>query len=282
MNSSSTQMESPGRLTIAPPSKGLHFRLNELWRFRELLFFLTWRDIKVRYKQTFFGAAWALLQPLLLMAIFSLVLGRLAGVPSGGVPYPIFAFTALIPWTLFSQSLQGASNSLVDNANLVSKVYFPRLLLPLSSTLSFLLDFAIALGLLAVMLIFFGADTGAAILWLPVFTIQAVVTALAAGIWLSALNAKFRDVKYAIPFVAQLWLFASPVGYPSSLIPSNWQTIYALNPMAGVVEGFRWALLGSQPPAAVMMLISGAVTLIALAAAIVYFQQVERTLADVI
>jgi lipopolysaccharide transport system permease protein len=243
------------------PSRGIpRLRLNEFWLYRELLYFVVWREVKVRYKQTFFGFAWAVLQPVLLMLVFALFIGHLAKVNTGGVPYPVFAFAGLIPWTLFSQGLAGASESLVANRNLVSKVYFPRLLLPVGVA---------------------GSPTPAVIL-LPVFIAIAFLTVIALGLWLSALNTKYRDVRYAVPFMIQLGLFATPVAYPASLVGSGWgQTLLGLNPMAGVVEGFRWVLFGASPPGG-LMAVSMAVMTVILVGGIFYFRTMERTFADVI
>lgn len=255
--------------------------LGEIWAHRELLYFFIWRDLKIRYKQTVFGAAWAVMQPLLLMVVFSVTIGRLSGVGPTGVPYPLFVFAGLIPWTLFSSSLVGASNSLVGGEAIITKVYFPRLLLPFSSVGSFVLDFAISLGALAGVMLYYGAAPTLAILWLPALTAMALVAALGVGTFLSAVNVKYRDVKYVVPFLVQLWLFGSPVVYTSSLIPSEWHAIYALNPMTGVVEGFRWALIGGPRPDE-LILVSAVASVVVLLAALVYFRRVERTFADVI
>lgn len=255
--------------------------IGELWAHRELLYFFVWRDLKVRYKQTFFGAAWAVLQPVLLMAVFSVSLGRIPGVGPSGVPYPLFIFTGLVPWTLFAQSLIGASNSLVGGEAIITKVYFPRLLLPFAAVSSFLLDFLITLGVLALLMVWFGAVPSLAILWIPALTGLVLVTALGIGTFLAAVNVRYRDVKYVVPFLVQLWLFASPVVYESSLIPEQWKTLYALNPMTGVVEGFRWAVLGG-PRVDDLILVSAAASVLILVAALLYFRQVERTFADVI
>lgn len=256
--------------------------LRELWDYRELLYFLVWRDIKVRYKQTAFGAGWAIGQPLILMVVFAVFFGRLIHVPSDGVPYPIFSFTALIPWTLFAQALAGASDSLVNSSNLISKVYFPRLLLPTAVAASFLIDFVLAMVVLGGMMVFYGITPGPSIIWLPVFTLLAFFTALGVGIFFAAINVRYRDVRYAIPFLVQLWLFASPVAYSGSIVPSGWRFVYALNPMVGVIDGFRWSLLGSAAPPISALLVSAAGTLILLAVGVLYFQSVERRFADVI
>ena len=255
--------------------------LGEIWAHRELLYFFIWRDLKIRYKQTVFGAAWAVMQPVLLMLVFSVSIGRLPGVGPTGVPYPLFVFAGLIPWTLFASCLVGASNSLVGGEAIITKVYFPRLLLPFSSVGSFVLDFAISLGALAVVMLYYGVAPTLAILWLPALTVMALVAALGVGTFLSAVNVKYRDVKYVVPFLVQLWLFGSPVVYTSSLIPSQWHAIYALNPMTGVVEGFRWALIGGSRPDE-LILVSAVASGVVLLAALVYFRRVERTFADVI
>jgi lipopolysaccharide transport system permease protein len=255
--------------------------LREIWAHRELLYFFIWRDLKVRYKQTVFGAAWAVLQPVLLMLVFSVSIGRISGVGPKDVPYPLFVFAGLIPWTLFASSLAGASNSLVGGEAIITKVYFPRLLLPFASVGSFLLDFAISLGALAVVMLYFGVAPSLAIVWLPAFTLMAVVSALGVGTFLSAVNVRYRDVKYVVPFVVQLWMFASPVVYTGTLIPDQWRAIYALNPMTGVVEGFRWALIGGPRPDE-LILVSAVASLVVLLGALIYFRRVERTFADVI
>lgn len=252
----------------------------ELWRYRELLVFQAVRDIKVRYKQTLLGAGWAILQPVLTMVVFSTFFGRLAGIPSGNVPYPIFALCALLPWQLFAYALTHSSNSLVDHAHTLKKVYFPRLILPLASVLTGLVDFGIAGLVLLGLMLYYQIVPGWAVATLPLFTLLAIAAALAAGLWLSALNVKYRDVRHTIPFLAQLWLFVTPVAYPSSLVPERWQTLYGINPMAGVVDGFRWALLGQAPPRP-MLLASMAATALLLAGGTFYFRHVERSLADI-
>jgi lipopolysaccharide transport system permease protein len=253
----------------------------ELWQYRELLMVQVLRDIKVRYKQTALGAGWAILQPVLTMAVFSIFFGRLAGVPSDGIPYPIFAFSALLPWQLFAYALTRSSNSLVDNAAVLTKVYFPRLIMPLASVLAGLVDFAIACVVLAGMMLYYGIVPGSAAMTLPLFTLLSLAAALAVGLWLSALNVKYRDVRYTIPFLTQFWLFITPVAYSTSLVPEKWQAIYALNPMVGVVDGFRWALLGRTPPGP-MGFVSAAATALLLIGGLMYFRRMEKSFADII
>ena len=255
-------------------------RLRDLWEYRELAFFLTWRDISVRYKQTALGASWALIQPFMTMVVFSVFFGRLGHIPSDGLPYPLFAFCALLPWQLFASSLGEAGNSLVSNQTLITKVYFPRLVIPMSATLSGLVDFAIAFVLLGGMMVFFHVSPTAAVWTLPLFVLLALVTALGAGLWLSALNVQYRDVRYTIPFLTQFWLFATPIAYPSSLVPERWRALYGLNPMAGVVEGFRWALLGTGHAPGPLLAVSVAASLVMLITGLFYFSRMERTFAD--
>ena len=266
---------------IAPARGRLTPRLHELWAYRELLYFLVWRDVKVRYKQTVLGAAWAVIQPLLGMAVFSIFFGKLAKVPSDGVPYPIFSYAALVPWTYFATAIGNGGNSLVSSQNLISKVYFPRLLIPIAAVVTPLVDLAIAFGVLLLMMLWYGMLPTAAILWLPGLLMLAVASALAASLWLSALNVEYRDIRYVIPFLVQFWLFATPVAYPASLLPPPWRTLYGLNPMAGVVEGFRWVLLGTPAPGA-MTLVSCLVVVVLLIAGLIHFRRMEGTFADVI
>jgi lipopolysaccharide transport system permease protein len=256
--------------------------LRELWQYRELLAFFVWRDLKVRYRQTLLGAAWAVLQPFITMVVFSVFLGRLVGVPSDGVPYPLFAFAALVPWTFVSQGVSQSANSLVGSQNLIKKVYFPRLVIPSAAVLAGLADFAIAFVVLVAMMLVYAIVPGVAILWIPLFLLLGTMTALAAGLWLSALNVRYRDVRYVVPFFLQVWLFATPVAYPSSLVAEPWRTLYALNPMAGVVEGFRWALLGTGGMPAGMLLVSSAVAVVVLVSGAWYFRRAEATFADVV
>jgi homopolymeric O-antigen transport system permease protein len=270
-------------IKIIKPSHGwMPIRLDALWAHRELLYFLVWRDIKVRYKQTFLGVMWAVLQPLMLMLAFSIFFGRLAKVPSDGLPYPVFAFCALLPWQLFAQALTQASNSLVANDRLITKVYFPRLVIPLSAVLSGLVDFLIASIILLTLMIYYGISPTNALWTIPAFVLLAVVSALAVGLWLSAVNVQYRDVRYAIPFIAQLWFFVSPVAYPSSIVPASWRWLYALNPMAGAIEGFRWALLGKSKGPGSELVLSCAVTVALFIGGLYYFRRMERTFADVV
>jgi lipopolysaccharide transport system permease protein len=256
--------------------------LRDLWEYRELLYFLTWRDIKVRYKQTLLGAAWAIIQPFFTMVVFSLFFGKLAGVPSDGIPYPLFSFAALVPWTFFAYSLNQSANSLVGNANLIQKVYFPRLVIPVSSVLSGAVDFFLAFGVLLGMMLFYGFWPGWEILWLLPLLLLILVTALSVGLWLAALNVEYRDVRYTVPFLTQFWLFATPIAYPSSLLPEPWRTLYGINPMAGVVEGFRWILLGVPQAPGPMIFASALVSLALLVGGIFYFRRMEKTFADLI
>jgi homopolymeric O-antigen transport system permease protein len=265
---------------IEPPRGWFELRLREVWEYRELLYFFVWRDVKVRYKQTLVGVAWVILQPLLTMAVFTLFFGKLAKLPSQGLPYPVFYFAALVPWTYFSYSLQSATNVVVENQRVITKVYFPRLVLPVSAVLSGLVDFAIGFLVLIGVTLIFGIHPGIAALWLPVFLLLAVLTALGVGLWMSALNALYRDVRYVMPFIAQFWMLASPVAYPSSLVPERWRWLYGLNPMAGVIDGFRWALTGhGQPPAPVMLASAGMVAVVLLGG-LFFFQRMESTVAD--
>ncbi len=270
-------------IVLIRPSKSLfHLDLQAVWQYRELLYFLIWRDVKVYYKQTVIGAAWAILQPLMSMVIFTIIFGNLAKIPSDGLPYPIFAYTALLPWNYFSQAIVRSGASLVRDANLISKVYFPRVIVPVSAAVGPLVDFAIAFVVLLGMMIWFGIAPTWGVLALPLFLLLAVVTALAVGLWLSALNVRYRDVGHTIPFLTQFWLFASPVAYPVSLVPERWRLLYSLNPMAGVIEGFRWALLGKEGPDFGVMAASAVVVMLLFISGIFYFRQMEETFADVV
>ena len=267
---------------IGPPEGWLGVNLRELWPYRELLYSLVWRDIKVRYKQTVIGVGWAIIQPFFTMVVFTLFFGLLARVPSDGLPYPIFYYAALVPWMYFANALTNATNTVVEHRWVITKIYFPRILLPMAAVLSGLLDLGIALTLLGGMLLSYGVAPGWPILLLPVFLLLAVGTALGAGLWLSALNALYRDVRYAVAFLVQFWMFASPVAYPSSLVPERWRGFYALNPMAGVIEGFRWALTGHGQPPATALLVSACSVALLLLGGLIYFRWIETTMADVV
>jgi lipopolysaccharide transport system permease protein len=265
------------------PSKGwVSLKLRELWQYRELLYFLIWRDIKVRYKQTVLGAAWAIIQPFFTMVVFSVFFGRLAKVPSDNIPYPVFSFAALVPWTFFAHGLNQSSNSLVGSARLIKKVYFPRLAMPISTVLSGGVDFLLAFIVLLGMMLVYGIVPTLNSLWLPLFLLLALTTSLGAGLWLSAMNVQFRDVRYTVPFITQAWLFATPIAYPSSLLSEPWRTLYGINPMAGVVEGFRWALLGTDTAPGPIILVSSLVALALLVSGAFYFRRMEKTFADVV
>jgi lipopolysaccharide transport system permease protein len=269
-------------LSIAP-SRGWHdLNLTELWHSRELLYFFVWKDIKVRYKQTAIGAAWAILQPLLTMLIFTLFFGRLAKIPSEGLPYPLFYYCALLPWLYFASSLQNATNVIVEQQRVITKVYFPRLVLPLSAVTSPLLDFAIGFSILVLMLIHYRVHPTWALLALPLFLALAMLTALGVGLFLSAMNALYRDVRYVVPFLIQFWMFLSPVAYPSSLVPERWRWLYGLNPMAGIIEGFRWSLTGSGEPPSALLAASAAAVVLVVIGGTMYFQKMEGIIADVV
>ncbi len=267
---------------IQPHNGWLRFDLAALYRYRELLYFLTWRDVIVRYKQAAVGVAWAVLQPLLTMVVFTVIFGRFAKMPSDNLPYPIFAFTALLPWNYFAQAIGRSGTSLVSNANLVSKVYFPRLVIPISGAIAPLVDFVISFVILLGMMAWYGIAPTWGVLALPLFTLLAVVTAVAVSLYLAALNVKYRDVGHAIPFLVQFWMYASPVVYSVSIIPEKWRLLYSLNPMVGVIEGFRWALLGKEQPDFAVMAMSTIVVAILLVGGLVYFKRTERVFADII
>ena len=267
---------------IEPPRNWQALDLREMWHYRELLYFLTWRDIKVRYKQTAIGAAWAILQPFLTMVVFSVIFGALLEVPTNGIPYPIFSYVALLPWTLFAGALTRSSNSLIYDANLISKVYFPRLILPIAAVLSLLLDFAISFVILIGMMIFYKIELTSLIFTLPIFLLLALLTALGTGLWFSALNVKYRDVAYIIPVLTTFWLFITPVLYPITIIPERWQFLYCLNPMVGVIEGFRWALLGQQNIPLPLLLMSASIVLVVFMGGLFYFRRMEYEFADVV
>jgi lipopolysaccharide transport system permease protein len=268
---------------VIEPSRGwVSLRLAELWEYRELLYFLVWRDVKVRYKQTALGAAWAIIQPFFTMVVFSIFFGRLAKIPSDGIPYPIFSYAALVPWTFFSNGLTQSSNSLVGSANLITKVYFPRLTIPIATVLSGVVDFVLAFGVLLGMMLYYGIVPTVNVVWLPLFLLLALVTSLGIGLWLSALNVEFRDVRYVVPFLTQFWLFATPIAYPSSLLNEPWRTVYGLNPMVGVVEGFRWALLGTNTAPGPVVAVSSIAALSLLVGGAFYFRRMEKTFADIV
>jgi lipopolysaccharide transport system permease protein len=255
-------------------------RLSELWAYRELLYFLVWRDLKVRYKQTALGATWAVIQPLMTMLVFSLFFGRLAKIPSDGIPYPLFTYAALVPWTFFANGLTQASNSLVGSANLLTKVYFPRLLIPIGSVLAGLVDFALAFLVLLAMMGFYHVAPTRTMIYFPLFLVLALITSLGVGLWLSALNVKYRDVRHTVPFLVQFWMFGTPVAYPSSLLREPWHSLYGLNPMAGAVEGMRWALLGTHSAPGPMVFLSALASLVIFVGGLYYFRSVERGFAD--
>ncbi|HKQ75591.1 MAG TPA: ABC transporter permease [Blastocatellia bacterium] len=267
---------------IEPSSGWTRLKLAEIWEYRELLYFLAWRDVKVRYKQTALGVAWAIIQPLLTMLVFSVFFGKLAKVPSDGIPYPIFCYTALVPWTLFANGLSQSSNSLVGSSNLITKVYFPRLIIPMSTALSAAVDFLFSFGVLFVIMVYYGVSPSRNILALPLFISLAVIASLGMGMWLSALNAQFRDVRYAVPFIIQFWMLATPIAYPSSLLGEPWRTLYGLNPMAGVVEGFRWSLLGLNSSPRPILIVSFLASLATLISGAFYFRRMEKNFADII
>jgi homopolymeric O-antigen transport system permease protein len=281
-----TQSDRPvvdAPVTILRPSKGWPtLNLQELWEYHELLYFLVWRQLKVRYKQTVLGAAWAVIQPFFAMIVFSVFFGRLAGMPSDGAPYPIFVYAALVPWTYFANALTLASNSLVEHEKMLTKVYFPRLMLPLAAVLAGLLDLAIAFLVLLGLAIHYGVAFSPSLSAAPLFALLASGIAVGAGLWLSALNVQYRDVRYITPFLVQIWLFATPVAYPSSLVPERWRALYGLNPMAGVVEGFRWAVLGKGRPPGMLLLASILMVVVILTSGLYYFRRTEKTFADVV
>jgi lipopolysaccharide transport system permease protein len=265
------------------PSRGwASLKLFELWEYRELLFFLTWRDIIIRYKQTMLGATWAILQPFLTMIVFTVFFGMVVKVPSDGLPYPLFYFIALVPWTFFANGLTLSSNSLVSSANMIKKVYFPRLAIPIATILAGLVDFALAFVVGLGLMLYYHYPLKLTALWLLPFLLLALVISLGVGLWFSALNVQYRDIRYVVPFLIQVWLFATPIAYPSSMLGEPWRTIYGINPMAGVVEGFRWALLGSTMPSVPMLAVSAAAALVIMVSGLFYFRRMEKTFADVV
>jgi lipopolysaccharide transport system permease protein len=270
----------PTIVRIEPPRGWLDLRLHELWEYRELLYFFVWRDVKVRYKQTVIGVAWVILQPLMTMSVFTIFFGRLAKLPSNGLPYPVFYFAALVPWAYFAQALTNCTNIVVANQQVITKVYFPRLVLPLAAVCSGLLDFAIGFVVMIILTLGFGIRPRGTVVLLPVFLLLAVLTALGVGLWTSALNALYRDVASVVPFLVQFWMLASPVAYPSSLVPARWRWLYGLNPLAGVIDGFRWALTGRGQPPGPQMLASTAMVAVLLVGGLFFFQRMEGTVAD--
>jgi lipopolysaccharide transport system permease protein len=267
---------------IRPSKRYVSVNLKEIWHYRELLYFLAWRDVKVRYKQTGLGIAWAVLQPLLSMIVFSIFFGRLAKMPSDGIPYPVFVYCGLLPWQLFALALTESSNSVISNERLITKIYFPRLIIPAAAILPGLVDFGVAFVLVAIMMWYYRIVPTLAMLAVPLFVLLAVITALAVGVWLAALNVKYRDVRYTLPFMTQFWMFATPVAYPSSLVPERWRPLLGLNPMAGVVEGFRWALLGTAAAPGPMLAVSALIVALLLVSALLYFRRMEKSFADLI
>ncbi len=268
---------------VLRPSRGwIPLNLHELWTFRELIYFLTWRDIKVRYKQTVLGAAWAILQPLINMVVLSFIFGNLARLSTDGIPRPIFTFTALLPWGLFSKALADAGRSMLANRSMITKVYFPRLIIPLSSVLGGLLDFVIQFAILLGMMLFYRITPTSAVWSLPFFVLLSLATAFGFGLWLSALNVLYRDVGYILPFLTQIWMLVTPVAYSAKVVPAEYQFIYALNPMVGVVEGFRWALLGASPPHSLTLVVSSVISVVVLISGMYYFRRMERTFADMV
>ncbi len=286
---SSVVVNEPGQIVddlpvlhIKPSTGWVSLQLGEVWDYRELLYFLIWRDIKVRYKQTSLGAAWAIIQPFFTMLVFSLFFGKLGKIPSDGLPYPVFAYAALVPWTFFAQGLTQSSDSLVGSGNLIKKVYFPRLVIPLGAVTAGVVDFALAFVVLIAMMFYYHVTPTANVIFLPFLVLLALITSLGVGLWLSALNVKYRDVKYVVPFVTQFWMLATPIAYPSSLLPEPWRTVSGLNPMAGVVEGFRWALLGRNTAPGAMVWVSAGVAVLVLIGGAFYFRRMEKTFADVV
>ena len=279
---SSITVSDTAELLIEPSKGWVSLKLRDLWEYRELLYFLTWRDIKVHYKQTVLGASWAIIQPFFTMVVFSIFFGKLAGISSDGVPYPIFSYAALVPWTFFANGLSQSATSLVGSAGLITKIYFPRLTIPIATVLSGVVDFSLAFIVLLGMMLFYGITPTINVFWLPFLLVLALVTALGAGLWLSAMNVQFRDVRHAVPFVVQAWMFASPIAYPSSLLEEPWRTLYGINPMVGVVEGFRWALLGTATAPGPMIAVSSLASLALLLTGAFYFRRMEKTFADVI
>ncbi|HLC06022.1 MAG TPA: ABC transporter permease [Anaerolineales bacterium] len=277
-----TQHAGPITTRIRPSGGWISLNLRESWEYRELIYFFVWRDLKVRYRQTILGVSWAVLQPFLTMVILSLFFGRLAKIPSDGLPYPVFSYAALVPWTFFASSLTTASNSIISSSNMLKKIYFPRMTLPIAAVLSGLVDLFLALLVLLGMMLVYGLVPTANVLWLPALLLLTLVTSLGASLWLSAMNVQFRDVRYAVPFLIQAWMFATPVAYPSSLLSEPWKTVYGLNPMAGVVEGSRWALLGTDTAPGLIILVSTLVAVALLLSGAYYFRRMEKSFADIV
>lgn len=269
-------------IRIAPSKGWRSLGLEELWAYRELLGFLVWRDVSIRYKQTILGVAWAIIQPVFAMVVFTVFFGRLANLPSDGIPYPIFTYTALLPWTFFANGLSQAANSVVRDSNLMTKVYFPRLVVPIAAVVGGVIDFGLAFLVLLGMMAYFRIWPTANVVWLPLLLLLALATALAVGLWLSALNVQFRDVRHVVPFLVQIWFFATPVVYSSTMLPAAWRAVYGLNPMAGVIEGFRWSLLGAQTRPGPIVIVSVLTVLAVMLGGALYFRRVERTFADII
>jgi lipopolysaccharide transport system permease protein len=282
INLESVDLSSLPHLHISASKGFVPLKIWEIWEYRELLYFLIWRDIKVRYKQTALGAAWAIIQPLMTMVVFSVFFGKLGKLASDGIPYPIFCFAALVPWMLFSNGLTQATNSLVAGSNLIKKVYFPRLIIPIATVLAGVVDFVLAFIVLLILMAFYGITPTINIIWLPIFLLLSIVASLAVSLWFSALNVEYRDVKYVVPFLTQIWLFATPIAYSGTLLTEPWRTIYGINPMVGVVEGFRWALLGTNTSPGLMLIVSILATLILLISGAFYFRRMEKTFADLI
>jgi lipopolysaccharide transport system permease protein len=280
--SATAQRDSVNVVSIRPSEGWLSLDLGEIWRRRELLYFLIWRDVKVRYKQTLLGVTWAVLQPVFTLLIFTIFFGRLAKMPSDGIPYPLFAFAALVPWQLFANGLTQASNSLVNNSNLITKIYFPRPLIPLAAVLAGLVDFLVGMVLLIGMMYYYQVHLQASVVYLPIFLLLCLVTCLGAGLWTAALQVAYRDIRHVLPFAVQMWMFATPIAYPSSLLREPWRTVYALNPMVGVVEGFRAALLGAHTGSGTAVIASAVVACVILISGAYYFRRVERAFADII
>ena len=273
---------TPPTRIIRPSSGWRGLDLASVWKHRDLVFFLAWRDIRLRYRQTLLGVAWAVVQPVTTMIVFSVFFGQLAKMPSDGLPYPLFSLCALLPWQLFAYALTESSNSLVNNKHIITKVYFPRLIVPLASVVAGLMDFAVAFVLLLIMMAYYGVWPGIEVLILPLLLLLALTTALGVGLWLATLNVRYRDVRYTLPFLTQVWLFVTPIAYPSSLVSADLRPLLGLNPMAGVVEGFRWALLGTGQPPNALILVSAGVALVALVSGLYFFRRLERTFADIL